>query len=186
MRKRLDKFCLMIAAVVVFGLAFLVTGCLAQSQHQPSSKPEDSLKRFVQNYVGSTADDKTTKYFPAFVDLRDDGTQEAIVYLTEDSWCGSGGCTVLILAPANASYKLVTKITIAQLPIRVLETKSHGWHDIAVWVQGGGIQPGYDAKLSFNGNTYPKNPTVPPAQPLKDKVPGQVVVSEASEGKPLF
>jgi hypothetical protein len=43
-------------------------------------------------------------------------------------------------------------------------------------VQGGGIQPGYEAKLSFNGKTYPKNPSVPPAQRLTQQAVGKVVV----------
>jgi hypothetical protein len=150
---------------------------------------EDSLKRFLQDYVGSSANDKTTQYFSAFVDLKGDGTHEVIVYLSGDGWCGSGGCTMLVLAPKDFSYKVLTNIPITRPPIRVLATKSNGWHDLAVRVQGGGIARAYEAKLSFNGKTYPTNPSVPPAQRLPKNEAGEVVVPVTAlteGGKPLY
>lgn len=159
----------------------------AQSQDQPSSAPEDPLKGFLQDYVGlpGSRDGNTTSYFSALIDLKGDGTREAIVYLMGDDWCGSGGCTTLILAPQGSSYKVVTKITVTRPPIRVLTTKSNGWHDIAVRVQGGGIARAYEAKLSFDGKTYPRNPSTPPARRLIQKVAGKVVVPSAAKGTPL-
>jgi hypothetical protein len=131
-------------------------------------------------------DYKATRYISAFVNLKGDGTRQVIVYFTDKYSCGSGGCTALILAPEGLSYKVITSITIARLPIRVLTTKSNGWHDISVWVHGGGVQPGYEAILSFDGKTYPRNPTVPPARPLLKKVPGRVVIPYEAEDTPLF
>ena len=100
---------------------------------------EGALRRFLQNYVGSPGSDegKGTRYFAAFVHLRDDNTQHAIVYLTNDGWCGSGGCTTLILEPKGSTYRVITKVMTARPPIRVLSTKTNGWHDLAVRVQGG-------------------------------------------------
>ncbi|MFZ3201855.1 MAG: hypothetical protein WA175_11985 [Candidatus Acidiferrales bacterium] len=63
-----------------------------------------------------------------------------------------------------------------RLPIRVLATKSNGWYDISVRVQGGGIQPGYEAKLSFDGKTYDNNPSVSPAERLTQKLAGKTVI----------
>jgi hypothetical protein len=119
MRKGHSDCYSMMLAVVGAGLFFLATGCFAQPQHRPSSGQEDSLKSFLQNYVGSSDDDKQTRYFSAFVDLNDDGTQEVVVYLTRDGWCGSGGCTTLVLALKSSSYRIVTKITITRPPIRI-------------------------------------------------------------------
>jgi hypothetical protein len=92
----------------------------------------------------------------------------------------------LILVPKDSSYTVITEMTVVQQPIRVLDTKSDGWHDLGVWVQGGGIQPGYEARLSFNGKEYPSNPTVPPAQPITAKVSGKVVVPRSATGEPLY
>src|SRR5208282_3162479 len=147
-----------------------------------------SLRKFLQNYAcGSDYPDiKATRYIAAFVHLRDDNTQQVIVYLIGQAWCGTGGCLTLILVPKDSSYTVITEMTVVQQPIRVLDTKSSGWHDLGVWVQGGGIQPGYEARLSFNGKEYPSNPTVPPAQPLTAKVSGKVVVSRSVPGEPLY
>src|SRR5208282_1408183 len=123
-----------------------------------------------------TEETKATQYSAAFVDLKDHGAKEVIVYLSSDGWCGTGGCTMLILAPEDTSYRVVTKTTITRLPIRVLATKSNGWHDISVVVAGGGIQPGYEAELSFDGKTYPSNPSVPPAHPIDGEARGKIVV----------
>ena len=149
---------------------------------------EDSLKRFLQDYAkeNQADDDKTTRYIHTFVDLNGDGKDEAIVYLVGRDWCGSGGCTALILASEASSYKVVTELTVTQLPVRILTGTSNGWRNLGVWVQGGGIQPGYEAELLFDGKTYPENPTVPPARRLEHKVPGKVVVSALQAGTPLY
>jgi hypothetical protein len=149
---------------------------------------EDSLRSFLQNYVASPGakEVKATRYFAAFVHLRDDDTQQAIVYLTNDGWCGSGGCTMLILEPKDSVYRVITKITTVRPPIRVLSTKTNGWHDLAVRVQGGGVVHAYEAKLPFNGKSYPISPSVPAAQPLKTEIAGEVIVPAAVAGEPLF
>lgn len=164
-----------------------------QRVRQPTPKQQESLVLFLRHYEGGgphTASEAEwpTRYSAAFVDLSGDGDREVIVYLMGGSWCGSGGCTTLVLAPHGRSYRIVTTITITWPPILVLVNKSHGWHDIAVRVEGGGIQPGYEAVLRFNGRTYPSNPTVPPARPSSKKVSGRVVISRNAykTGKRLY
>jgi len=93
---------------------------------------------------------------------------------------------MLVLAPEAASYRLVTKITITNPPIRVLNSSSNGWRNLAVWAQGGGLQPGYEAELRFDGKAYPTNPSVPPARPLNGNVAGQVVISSSENGTSLY
>lgn len=43
-----------------------------------------------------------TRYALARIDLNGDGS-EAIVYLAGGQWCGSGGCTLLVLSPPGAA-----------------------------------------------------------------------------------
>ncbi len=102
------------------------------------------------------------KYIIAFVDLSRHGGREALVYLTGQEWCGSGGCTLLVLAPDGPSYRVVTKVTICWPPIRALESRSFGWRDIGVGVRGGGVPRG-EAELRFDGRSYPTNPSTLPA-----------------------
>jgi hypothetical protein len=92
-------------------LTLLAAACLAFSQAQ-SSDAEDFLKTFLQNERKLLLDvDKTTKYLAAFVDLNGDGVNEAIVYVIGRSWCGTGGCNMLILARDGNSWKEVTRDT---------------------------------------------------------------------------
>jgi len=166
------------------GSAFLISVYIALAQTQPKAlSASDSLKRFLQNELGELSrGDKTTKYVAAFADLNGDGAKEAIVYVTGQSWCGSGGCNMLVLARDGTSWKEVTAVTITRAPIRVLTTASNGWRNLTVWVQGGGIEPGYEAELRFDGRTYPTNPAVPPARRLTRRVPGRVVLSPSRDG----
>jgi hypothetical protein len=154
-----------------------------------TAQEESPLRKFLQNYAAAhsdCADTKGTRYVAAFVHLRDDNTQQVIVYFTGPAWCGTGGCLTLILVPKDSSYTVITEMSLVSQPIRVLNTKSSGWHDVGVWVQGGGIQPGYEARLSFDGREYPSNPTVPPAHPFAKEVSGKIVVSRSAIGQPLY
>jgi hypothetical protein len=76
--------------------------------------------------------------------------------------------------------------TITQPPIRVLTKASNGWRNIGVWVRGGGIQPGYEAELRFDGKTYPTNPSTPPVRRSPVKVAGQVVIPSSPAWKALY
>lgn len=154
----------------------------ASKQHKPSASHE-SLKRFLQEWENPGLAERDTRFFAAFVDLNGDGKDDAIVLLMGWGWCGTGGCRTLILQQQNRSWRVVSKFTIANPPIRVLTSRSNGWRDVGVWVQGGGIQPGYEARLSFDGRSYPGHPTVSSALSRKG---GVVVMSEQEKGAPLW
>jgi len=179
----------------VLTLSFIgLAACTTNSAPSPATHAqqtpaaEDALTSFLRRYltVPSLPDDKTTRYCDASIDLNADGVSEIIVYVTGQGWCGSGGCVTLVLAQADSAYRVVTKLTITRPPIRVLTESANGWRNIGVWVQGGGIQPGYEAELRFDGRTYPSNPSVPPARRLTTKAPGKVVISPSQQGKLLY
>jgi hypothetical protein len=168
-------------------LALVSTGrCDAQSD-SPSTPRSDALKSFLQAYVLRLAGehDGNLRYLAAPVDLDGAGTGEMLVHLVGSGWCGSGGCTTLVLLRDRISYKVLTKIMISRPPIRVLQKTSNGWHDLAVWVQGGGIA-GYESDLPFNGTTYASNPSVAPAHPLRTRTPGKTIFASTELAQPLF
>lgn len=160
----------------------------AQANRRVETAHDGRLRRFLRRFEEKaiSVDEQRTRYAAASADLNDDGSPDVIVYLIGRSKCGSGGCTALILTPQGSSYKVVTRITIAQLPIRVLSTRTNGWRDLSVRVRGGGIQPGYESMLKFDGRKYPGNPSVPPALRLRRRVDGIVVIPSKAEGTPLY
>ncbi len=175
---------------LAFSTTMAVRTCRGQERQRPAAHltAQESVRAFLQKYVVApgAGDYKATRYSIALVRLHSERAPEALVYLTGDGWCGTGGCPTLILARDGASWRVVTKVTITWPPIRVLNGTSSGWHNISVWVRGGGIRPGYEAELRFDGKSYPTNPSVPPARPLAGKAMGEVVISSPEEGTPLF
>lgn len=169
-----SQFVVLVALAVGTGLP---TSCFGQSR---PSQDDVSAKRSLRVFLTGFDRDLKDRYTAAFVDLNGDGKPEAIVYLTSNDWCGSGGCTTLILVRDGDSWRLLTQVTITRLPIRVLTSKSSGWRSIGVWVQGGGIQSGYEAELRFDGKTYPTNPSAAPAPRLTGKADGETLIATRS------
>ena len=121
-----------------------------------------ALRAFLQEYWRDPISgevDETTRFSFADVDLDADGKSEVIVYVAGRWFCGSGGCRLLLLRTENGSFAEITRMTLARLPVVVLATSTNGWRDISMRLQGGGILPGYWVKLSFDGSTYPSNPS---------------------------
>jgi hypothetical protein len=120
------------------------------------------LDVFARNELGVFA------YKSALADLNADGVDEIILRATDPSWCGSGGCTLFILAHERSSFRIITRTTITKLPIRLLASSTNGWRDLSVVVQGGGIMEAQVMKLSFDGNSYPSNPSMPLASRMSE------------------
>ena len=174
-------------AALITALCWCALAGVACPQDRTAQTADPSLKNFLRSYLGDAASSPgdDTRYAAAVVALSGQSPDELVVYVMGRQWCGSGGCTTLVLAPKGPSYKVIARITITQLPIRILATRTNGWHDIGVWVQGGGTQPGYEARLRFNRHRYPSNPTVPPARRLRSGAIGEVVIPSTAEGIPL-
>jgi len=152
---------------------------------QPASG-DDGVRAYLQErFHADRAEDRDARYVIARADLNGDGRPEALVYLLSSAYCGTGGCNLLILTPAGRSWRKVAELTIVNPPIRLLGSASHGWRDLAVRVAGGGSRA-HEALLTFNGRSYPANPSMPPARALRRAVPGRVLISDGDRGRPLF
>jgi hypothetical protein len=178
----------MITRPICAALLMLVGAVVLHGQEAvPSSIPSEPLKAYLRTYLtlgGKVPPDTTTKVTTVQVKI-ENGKPEYLVYVSGRRWCGSGGCTLLILAPSESSFKLLGKVTITQLPIRLLSSMQNGHPDIGVPIQGGGIQEGYEAVLSFNGESYPRNPSVPPARKTS-AVQGKVIIASTDGSVPLY
>ena len=147
----------------------IVLGISAAATAHAGRLPSDTVASFVQQTL------RTSSYKRADADLNGDGRLEAFVYVTDRDYCGSGGCTLVVLSPKGSSYRVVLRSTVTHLPIRLLASSTSGWRDVGVTVAGGGITRPYMARLRFNGHRYPSNPAVPPAVLLK-RPSGKVLI----------
>jgi len=170
----------LVVAVAAAGLAtFFTPSRLTLADAQPvvaTSYRKESVKRFLQAFDS----DRTARYIAVFYDLTGDGKSEAIIYLMSNGWCGTGGCNTLILQEDASSWRIVSNQTITRPPIRVLVSTSRGWHSIGVWRQGGSPEPGYEAELRFDGQTY--RTIVPQAK----NSAGEVVIASIDRAIPLY
>jgi hypothetical protein len=95
--------------------------------------------------------DRKFQYFT--VDLNDDGKKEHFVAFMSPYFCGSGGCTVMLL---DHEASVITKFTVMRTPIWAEKTTTNGWRNLLVR-SGGELK-----ELKFDGSTYPSNPSVVP------------------------
>lgn len=162
-------------------MCFGVGICNAQTQNR-------ELKQFLQQLFAEPRikPDQTTRFTVAQARLVQNAKPNLVIYVFGQTWCGSGGCTMLVLEPRGGSYKVIGRTTIVQLPIRILHSATNGHRDLGVWVQGGGIKPGYEAMIQFQGNAYSNNPSVPPARKLKSNSEGEILVRRGTRGQPLY
>lgn len=110
-------------------------------------------------------------------DLDGDGNPELLVYVVGPTTCGTGGCPLLVFASAARGWRLVSTIGPSQTPVGVGAPSSSGWRDLVVRIGGGGAKSA-DMALSFDGQSYPANPTVRGARVKPTANSGQTVIAE--------
>lgn len=151
------------------------TASIEPAVNPPSPTREDDIRHFLAQEYGEYL---PLRYAVAWTDLNSDGADEAIVHVVSPMMCGTGGCNTLILTQAGPMWRKVGEISVSRTPVTLLGTASNGWSDITVAVGGGGGQSG-NAKLAFDGEAYPSNPTVAPAE-MVDQT-GTVLLAEDAE-----
>jgi hypothetical protein len=150
---------------------------------------EAAVRAFLRSHFKANdledLDVRSTNVTSAFADLDGDGRLDALAYVSGAAWCGSGGCKLYVLENRGRSYRIVGRTTVTRPPIRVLQRRTHGWRDIGVWVAGGGIIPGHDVVLRFDGWKYPSNPSTQTAlKHFRDRA-GEVVIARDAPAVPL-
>lgn len=125
----------------------------------PANAEEDIQHFLLQEYP----DGAPMQYALAWSDLDGDGADEAIVHVVSPMLCGTGGCNTLVLTQAGPMWRKVGDISVSRTPVTVMDSATNGWKDLTVAISGGGGPSGI-ALLKFDGEAYPSNPTVEPAE----------------------
>lgn len=94
------------------------------------------------------------------IDLNDDGVFEYLIGFYNSYFCGTSGCTFLLI---YSDGTLISKFTVSETPIIVSKTKTNEYKDLIVRSNG------ELHVLKYNGKTYPKNPSI---SPNYDEIPG--------------
>lgn len=93
------------------------------------------------------------------IDLNDDTRRDALVLFKTPYgyWCGTHGCTMLVMEAHNDHFTLVNSIQPVRPPIYASDFSSNGWKDILIRVSGRWSEA-KTVSAKFNGSEYPLNP----------------------------
>lgn len=133
-----------------------------QENYVPQSTNEQTaanLRNFLKSYTAGdyellTENDKRFQFYE--VDLNDDGKNEIFVRFMGPYFCGTGGCTFLLL---DNYGEIITKFTVTRAPIFIEQEKRNGWSFLLV------KDSGVFKELVYENGTYPSNPSVLPKAP---------------------
>jgi hypothetical protein len=84
------------------------------------------------------------RYQFALVDLNDDKSLEVVVHVTDQSFCGNGGCPLVTFRRTATGYELVGSSGLVRKPVYVMNEVQGGWHTLAAVVglgQHAGVVP---------------------------------------------
>jgi hypothetical protein len=119
---------------------------------------EDSLAvEYVRNALGVELESMMPgdrKFSAEWIDLNGDGSEELFAVLVSPYFCGTGGCTWLVI---NYDGTVLTRGSVAGYPVYVGEVGSESYRTL--YVRSGGS---YHV-MEFSNGSYPSNPSVEPA-----------------------
>lgn len=127
-----------------------------ESEIEEDGKLLDEIENYILKEYLTEGDLRTIsndqrKFQLEKIDLNNDGKEEIFVNLASVYFCGSGGCTVLLL---DDQLRPITEFTVTQTPIYVEETIENGWKVLMVQSEGNW------RKLIYKDGSYPSNPSV--------------------------
>ncbi|MCU7617203.1 hypothetical protein NZ698_08335 [Chryseobacterium sp. PBS4-4] len=125
-----------------------------------SNTVEDSLALKIKDFITSQylkpedlkiIDASARKFNLYQIDLNNDDKKEVFINFFTPYFCGSGGCTLVLL---DSDLKLISKFTVTRTPITIDSKTENGWK--VLW-----IQDGNDWKILTNkSGKYPSNPSM--------------------------
>ena len=162
----------------VLALAFLLVP--ADSTATPPDSMIALLMQAVHAYVAPlSASAEDVQLRTEWADVNGDGVADALVYVNANSWCGSGGCTVLVFETITGddveelgAFRPAAEISLMNGPVEVAKTTHDGWADLIVEKADG-----QRIALQFDGETYPQSPADGVA--VADSEPGTMLFANA-------
>ncbi|MBY5951557.1 hypothetical protein OU792_17755 [Algoriphagus sp. NF] len=127
-----------------------------------SQNDQENIKRLIQKTLTDIFKEDLEKGFLdslsrqfkySQVDLNEDGNLEILVGLTGPYFCGSGGCTVLLL---TSHGDVITRFSVVKYPAYVDSETTNGWRNLIMY------SGGENRVVKFEGETYPSNPSTLP------------------------
>lgn len=165
------------AIISILTFVFLLSCDKATEKSKDASETDKQISEQVvsENYAPQSVDDLMFKNISNFltlsylkddlqflsendrkfqfykIDLNEDGKEEYFVRFMSSYFCGTGGCTFLLL---DRYAGIITKFTVMDAPIYVSRAKTNGWRNLMVKSEE------KFKELVFDGKSYLSNPSV--------------------------
>lgn len=154
-------------------LAVFLTSCAMQSDIQkpeapllpgppPVIDPDDFvLKESILDIMRQTGGPLNSGYTFVRHDLDNDGRRDALVLFRTPYgfWCGTHGCTMLVMKAHNDIFTLTSTIQTVRPPVYVSSYETNGWKNIILRVSGRSTKA-KNVAMTFDGTSYPPYPDV--------------------------
>ncbi|QEY58061.1 hypothetical protein FXF61_02185 [Pseudomonas sp. C27(2019)] len=139
---------------------FALTACT------PATEQQRNLSAAISHF----SDQKYPEFKYTFVNLNNDGVDDAIVLLQGSSWCAADGCVMLVMRGVGTGFRVISKSKATLENIRLTAAHSNGWLDIIVHSDGA------ERLLQFDGMNYPSDPSILPAASQEQVDAAQIVL----------
>lgn len=128
---------------------------------------QQTLLHYVSPF-DATADASLWSF--AWADLNGDGLKDAVAFSRDEDWCGSSGCTLLVLEAVPKEdqeelgpFHVAAEVAVVAGPVQLLASRHHGWADLSVV-----DEVGRTVRLAFDGESYPFSPAAGTASPSEE------------------
>lgn len=105
-------------------------------------------------HAADTSIDAKTRYSVARVQLSESGPPVEVVLLVGQIWCGTSGCTTLVITNDSGKRRIRSEISLTREPISAMSTVSNGWRDLRALSVGGGKLIADWATYQYDGRSY--------------------------------
>ncbi len=135
----------------------LVASAPADSTDSASALVREAVAQYTAPHARVS---QASQWRLAWIDVNDDGLLDAVALAGAPEWCGSGGCTMLVIEAVPefdreelGPYAVAAEIELVSEPVRVSTKRNVGWCDFLVQ-----NERGHAVRLQFDGETYPFSP----------------------------
>lgn len=156
-----------------------VSNIVSDSSHHQESDVVKMTRSFLQkeyrdDLSKNIIDSNSRRFMVGKYDLDGDNRPEVFVKLTGMYFCGSGGCTILLL---NHDGQLITCFTVSETPVTIANTQTHDWYDLGI------TSKGKMHTMKYDGTKYPSNPSVQPLTKNAEEYKAKVLDVQQSQEK---
>ena len=108
-------------------------------------------KEYKEDLDRNIIDEFSRKFIIYEYDLNDDGNKEILVGLRGSYFCGTGGCSQLIL---DKNGNMIADFSVSGFPIYIDNQKTNGWKNLILY------SGRKNRLIKFDGKQYPSNPSM--------------------------